>query len=199
MCVMEAVAFVAGEEWSDSPKCASPSIAAFLRSWNDSLNNTDRQMLKPLIPKLVGTAASPEVEEKRGYLAIDWFVRVYTPTWLNLANLGEHAEKIKALGEIRNLADLEAAQAVLSAARSAAESAAESAAWSAARSAAWSAAESAARSAARSAAWSAARSAARSAAWSAARSAAETAFEGTVKRLQASALDLVERMIAVRS
>jgi hypothetical protein len=73
----------------------------------------------------------------------------------------------------------------LSAARSAAESAAWSAAWSAARSAAWSAA----RSAARSAAWSAARSAAWSAAWS--------ALAPTVEQLQASALDLVDRILAL--
>jgi hypothetical protein len=39
-CVMEAVAFVAGEPWSDSPTCASPVIAAFLRRWNDDLSDT---------------------------------------------------------------------------------------------------------------------------------------------------------------
>ncbi len=32
MCVMEAVAVVAGEKWSDHPQCASPVISAFLRS-----------------------------------------------------------------------------------------------------------------------------------------------------------------------
>lgn len=35
MCVMEAVAYLAGEPWSDRPECASPVIGAFLRSWND--------------------------------------------------------------------------------------------------------------------------------------------------------------------
>ena len=34
-CVMEAVAFVAGEEWSDHPVCACPVISAFMRAWND--------------------------------------------------------------------------------------------------------------------------------------------------------------------
>jgi hypothetical protein len=56
-CVMEAVAYVAGEKWSDSPKCASPSISGFLRYWNDGMNDEDRQMLKPLIPKLVNSRA----------------------------------------------------------------------------------------------------------------------------------------------
>ena len=36
-CAMEAVAYIAGEPWSDSPQCASPVIAAFMRAWNDSL------------------------------------------------------------------------------------------------------------------------------------------------------------------
>lgn len=31
-CVMEAVAYVAGEKWSDHPGCACPVISAFLRS-----------------------------------------------------------------------------------------------------------------------------------------------------------------------
>jgi hypothetical protein len=71
-CVMEAVAYVAGEPWSDSPQCASPVIAAFLRSWNDSLGDEPRnRLLKPLIPLLVGTKASDEVEEKRSYMALD--------------------------------------------------------------------------------------------------------------------------------
>ncbi len=39
LCIMEAVAFMAGEPWSDSPACASPVIAAFLRSWNDALSD----------------------------------------------------------------------------------------------------------------------------------------------------------------
>ena len=30
MCVMEAVAYVAGEPWSDHPKCACPVITAFM-------------------------------------------------------------------------------------------------------------------------------------------------------------------------
>src|SRR4051812_33719151 len=78
-CVMEAVAFVAGEPHSDTPSCASEAIGAFMRSWNDSLNDTDRQMLKPLIPKLVGSKASAAIESKRAYLAVDWYVRVFTP------------------------------------------------------------------------------------------------------------------------
>jgi hypothetical protein len=57
MCLLEAAAYVAGEPWSDSPECVSPVLAAFGRSWNDALDDENRQMLKPFIPRLVGTAA----------------------------------------------------------------------------------------------------------------------------------------------
>jgi hypothetical protein len=52
-CVMEAVAFVAGEPWSDHPVCACPVISAFMRNWNDSLpTDADRdRLLKDLIPQ----------------------------------------------------------------------------------------------------------------------------------------------------
>jgi hypothetical protein len=46
-CVMEAVAYIAGEDWTDSPVCVSPAIGAFMRAWNDSLPDADRQRLKP--------------------------------------------------------------------------------------------------------------------------------------------------------
>jgi hypothetical protein len=46
-CVMELAAYIANEPWSDHPKCVSPVIAAFLRNWNDSLDDETRQILKP--------------------------------------------------------------------------------------------------------------------------------------------------------
>jgi hypothetical protein len=64
MCAMEAVAWIAREPWSDHPECACPVIGAFMRAWNDGLpSDKDRnRLLLPLIPKLVGTRASKEVE-----------------------------------------------------------------------------------------------------------------------------------------
>jgi len=55
MCLMEAVAFVAGEPHSDSPRRASPELAAIGRSLNDRYTDDERQLLAPLIPRLVGT------------------------------------------------------------------------------------------------------------------------------------------------
>src|SRR3954462_12317944 len=85
MCVREAVAYVAREPFSDHPACASVVIGAFLRNWNDNLNDDDRQMLKPYIPQLFGTATGADDEETRAWLATDWLVRECAPAFLRSA------------------------------------------------------------------------------------------------------------------
>ena len=74
-CVMEAVAYMAGEPWSDHPACASQVVGAFLRSWNDTLPDDDRQQLKQYVPRLVGSAGTKEQEDARAWMALDWLVR----------------------------------------------------------------------------------------------------------------------------
>src|SRR5437867_4486622 len=82
LCVMEAVAYVASEPFSDHPECASKVLGAFMRQWNDDLPSDERtRLLKPLIPKLIGTAASDEVEVRRAWMVGDWFVREHLPAW----------------------------------------------------------------------------------------------------------------------
>jgi hypothetical protein len=209
-CVMEAVSYVAGEPWSDEPKCASPVIGAFMRSWNDSLNEEARNLLlKPMVPLLVGTASTPEVEERRSYMALNWLIRVFTPKWLDMAPaLHEHAKALRELEAIADMAGAAAAGKRVHAARAAAGDAARAAAWDAAGDAARAAARAAAGDAARAAAWAAAGDAARAAAGDAARDAARdaagdaawdaawAALKPTTEWLQASAVTLVHRMIA---
>ena len=199
MCAMEAVAFVAGEPWSDHPECSCPVIGAFMRAWNDGLPDKDRtKLLLPLIPRLVGTRGSKKLEERRALMAADWLVRAHTPAWLRLAGLMSHADALSGLPEITAFTQVpsirpsieaarESAAAAWDAAGAAARDAAWAAAWAAARAAArdaaWDAAWAAARAAARAAAWdatwdatwAAARDAARDAAWDAARAAARAA------------------------
>jgi len=191
-CVMEAVAFVAGEPWSDHPECACPIISSFLRSWNDSLpSDAERdRLLKPLIPELVNTRRTKKIELARGLMAADWLIRVHTPAWLRLAGLTKQAESLEQLPEITAMKQFPsirgpieavrqdaaaawdaAGAAARAAARDAARDAARAAAWAAARAAAWDAAGAAARAAA----WAAARAAARAAAWAAAWAAARAA------------------------
>src|SRR5580692_10323489 len=92
-CVMEAVAYVAGEPWSDHPKCACPVISAFLRSWNDCLPDDERDiLLRPLIPRLIGTKVNKKLEQRRATMAAGWLVREHTSAWLRLAGLTAHAD-----------------------------------------------------------------------------------------------------------
>jgi hypothetical protein len=235
MCAMEAVAFVAGEAHTDTPACACPVIAAFMRRWNDGLPDDARRdlYLKRFIPRLVGSLGPLVVAERRSYLALDWLIRVYTPAWLDLVEATKpYASALRALGEIVDMASAEAAGPVVRAAGAAARAAAAEAAWDAAAeaawdaawAAAWAAAGDAAGTAARAAAWADAADAAAEAAWDAAWAvawaaagaaaadaagaaagadaawaAARAALHPTVETLQASALDLLERMIAAGS
>ncbi|MGH2711374.1 MAG: hypothetical protein ACRDH9_09255 [Actinomycetota bacterium] len=193
MCVMEAVAYFAGEPFSDRPRCTSPVIGAFLRSWNDGLpTDQDRAMLKPYIPKVVGTNTGPADDEKRAFLAIDWLIRECTPAWLRLAGLMDKAEK---LGQLAEILDYTSA----SSARPAIEGAAEAAR------AAWAAGAAGAAGAARAAGAAEAARAARAAEASASpaevrkriEEAIENELKPVTKGLQVSALSLLDRMVAV--
>jgi hypothetical protein len=195
MCVMEAVAMLAGEQWSDHPQCASPVIGAFLRSWNDALPDDDRQQLKQYIPRLVGSKGTGEQEVERSWLATDWLVRVQAPAWLRLAGLVDQADTLASIQPV-NPETCPSILPVLRSVRSdaaAARDAAWAAAWAAARAAARDAAGDAAGAAARDAAW----DAAWAAAWAAARAAARDALAPTKTQLQVDAHQLVDRMLAV--
>jgi len=225
-CLLEAVSMFAGESFGDRPECVCRVLAAFGRWWNDGLPNDEaREQLRQYIPRLVGTKATPAIESQRAMMAVDWMLRVYTPTWLDrLPALRMHAAALRAHPEIVDTAGLisvlpiavaarKDAAAARAAARAAAGAAAEDAAWAAAWAAARAAARAAAEAAAEDAAWAAARAAARdaaraaardaamaaamAAAWDAARAAARAALAPTVTELQASAHALFDRMIRV--
>lgn len=170
-CALEVVAWLAGEEHSDHPKCASPVIGAFMRRWNDDLDDEGRQRLKPYLPRLVGSKATKKIEERRAWMAADWLVRVHTPAWLELAGITESAEALRSLPELRTLTGLKKSRPKIDAARAAAWDAAGAAAWAAARDAAGDAAG----------------AAARDAAWE--------KLNPTKTELQASAFELLDRMI----
>ena len=217
-CAMEAVAFVAGEPWSDHPECACPVISSFLRAWNDGLPDDERDiLLRPLVLRLIDTRGSAALESRRSLMAADWLVRIHTPAWLRLAKLDDAAAALEALPEIIDMAQVPSIRGSIEAARLdaiAAWDAAWAAAWDAAGDAAWDAAWDAAGAAAGDAAWDAAGAAARDAAWGAAwdaardaagaaardaaRDAAWNALSSTRKELQQSALALVHRMIDAR-
>lgn len=134
-CLLEAVAYIAGEKHSDHPECASPTLGAFGRELNDVLPDDKRQRLVPLVPLIVGTADDGH-DEERGLMALDWLIRTYTPAWLDLAGLTDEAQELR---DLRRIVDDVSAAAAKPAVLRAHDRA--SAAWSAAGSAARSAAQ----------------------------------------------------------
>ena len=56
-CVMELASMLAGEPFSDRPRCVDPVIAGFLRTYNDGIDENRRQDLYPLASEVVGTRA----------------------------------------------------------------------------------------------------------------------------------------------
>jgi hypothetical protein len=112
-CVMEAAAYIAGEEWSDSPECVSPVIAAFLRNWNDSVDDTFRQRLKPYIERVLDTRTTEADEDTRAWLATDWLVRVQAPAWLELAGLTKRAGDLRSLPPLTSSEIATAVQATI--------------------------------------------------------------------------------------
>ncbi|MGH8944263.1 MAG: hypothetical protein ACRDWF_15710, partial [Acidimicrobiia bacterium] len=53
-CFMEYASFLAGERWSDHPRCTHPLLAGVARDINDHTSDAGRYRLVPLIPSVVG-------------------------------------------------------------------------------------------------------------------------------------------------
>ena len=157
----------------DRPPGVSPVLHTFGMRLNDILPDDRRQELARFLPngtdRLAGTEHDGK-DETRGYIALDWLIRTYTPAWLDLAGLTAEATTLR---DLRRIADLVAAQAAGPAVREASSRAA------------------AAGDAAGDAAWDAARAAARAAAGDAARA----KLAPTVAELQTSAIALYDVLI----
>ena len=134
MCLLEAAAWIAGEPFSDHPQCVCPVLGAFGRAWNDGLDEEARnRILKPFLPRLIGTRSTPAVQDARAFMAADWAVRVYTPVWLRAANLDDEAAQLEGLPALSSVKLCKAAMPVIAVARK------KAAAWAAGDAAAWAA------------------------------------------------------------
>jgi hypothetical protein len=96
VCLLEAVAWLAGREHTDHPPCVSPVLGAFGRSFNDYLPDDQRQLLRPFIPRMIGTAGDGK-DAARLDIITAWMVHEYAPHWLYLAGLPEPADKLRSL------------------------------------------------------------------------------------------------------
>jgi hypothetical protein len=65
VCVMELASMLAHEPFSDRARSISPTIGAFLRTYNDGIDDDRRQDLYPVAAAILGTAARRSVERDR--------------------------------------------------------------------------------------------------------------------------------------
>ena len=124
-CLLEVVSMLSGEPFSDSPKCVDPVLSSFGIGWNDGMrSDEERAQLKQYIVRLVGTNNGHALSQKRGWMAMDWLIRVHCAAWLTLnPGLAHHAETLKALHPITCAADLAVVQPKLDLAKADAEAA----------------------------------------------------------------------------
>jgi hypothetical protein len=61
---MEIASFLAGERWSDHPKCADPSLGELARCVNDIMPDDRRSQLALMIPSVIGTGYRRPVHER---------------------------------------------------------------------------------------------------------------------------------------
>jgi hypothetical protein len=71
-CVMELASMLAGEPFSDRPRCVDPVIAGFLRTYNDGIDDRRRQDLYPVASEVVVTRGVASVQAERARLCLRW-------------------------------------------------------------------------------------------------------------------------------
>lgn len=71
-CVMELASMLAGEPFSDHPRSVSRAIAAFMRAYNDALDDDRRQTLYAYASASVGTAGSIALEQERARILVEF-------------------------------------------------------------------------------------------------------------------------------
>jgi hypothetical protein len=225
-CAMEWVSHLAGEPHTDQPGCVSPVVRAVCIALNDELDHEPRQRLRPYLARTIGTSGDG-LDVSRGWMALDWLIRDYTPCWLALAGLEKPAALLGSLAPVLDERALSRALPLLERARAQARSrerahcfspartVARDTAWSCAGAAAWAAARlgvdemagDRARSLARGAAGDAAAASAQTSVHehpaaggrAAAKEVARAALQPIVERLQDSVLDLLDRMLPMET
>ena len=70
-CVMELASMLSGEDFSDRPASVCPVLAAFLRAYNDAVDDRRRQDLYRYASAAVGTRGSMELMRRRARRCLD--------------------------------------------------------------------------------------------------------------------------------
>lgn len=80
---MELASMLAGEPFSDHPSCACPVVSTLLRTYNDRLDDEQRQQLFPLASRVVGTRGSQATTQLRYRALAQWCTSRHSslPRW----------------------------------------------------------------------------------------------------------------------
>jgi hypothetical protein len=87
VCVMELASMLADEPFSDRPASVSPTIGAFLRTYNDGLDEERRQDLYSVAAAIVGSARRRAVERERINRCLDFALAHHCRTPASRASL----------------------------------------------------------------------------------------------------------------
>ena len=107
----------------DVPETDSQVCGRFMVRLQDAIKDQEvrDRLIPPLIVKLVGSAGSKDLEQRRSWLAVDWALRDVAPAYFDMSpELATHAAALRALPEITSKETAEAAHSVRSTARAAA-------------------------------------------------------------------------------
>jgi hypothetical protein len=85
VCVVELSSVIAGEGFTDRPRCVCDVIGAFLRSWNDRSSHAERQLLRPYAKRIVGSRARRSVTRRRRDVCLTWAGADLTGNWASRA------------------------------------------------------------------------------------------------------------------
>jgi|SRR5947209_9781115 len=76
VCVMELASMIAGEAFTDQPVTVSPTVAAFLRAYNDAATEEQRQRLYGYAAESLGTRNTRALERRRARMCLRWLERI---------------------------------------------------------------------------------------------------------------------------
>ena len=74
-CTIELVSLLAGAPFSDSPACVCPALAAFVRGYNDRIDDRRRQDLIALAPDLVDSRGDGALIDEHAVRCVDFAAR----------------------------------------------------------------------------------------------------------------------------
>ncbi len=85
VCLLELASLMAGERFSDRPRCACVVIAAFLRDWNDRSGYAQRQHLRPYARRVIRSRTRRSGTHRRRDVCLIWAGADLSGNWVNRA------------------------------------------------------------------------------------------------------------------